>query len=251
MASILVVDVNPENLRLLAGMLEKQGYVVRSLRDGRLVLPSVRSSPPDLILLDIKMPDMNGYEVCQQLKADEHTRDIPVIFLSALNEVFDKVKAFSIGGVDYLTKSVQHEEVVARINAHLTIRKLQQQLQEHNARLEEQNIRLEEQNERFRTLSEATFEGILIHDEGCIVEVNQMILDMFGYQRADVLGKHVLEFVSPESRDIIAEHIRTKAEQSRMRRRGSDKMARRFLWKFRPKPCRMTDGKSEWPQCGT
>ena len=214
MASILVVDDQSENLRFFAEMLEQQGYVVRSLRDGRLVMPSVRSSPPDLILLDIKMPEMDGYDVCQQLKADEQTRDIPVIFLSALSEVFDKVKAFSIGGVDYLTKPVQQEEVVARIKTHLTIRTLQQQLQEHNARLEKQNIRLEEQNERFRTLSEATFEGILIHDEGRILEVNQMMLTMFGYQHAELLGRHVLEFVSPESRDIIAEHIRTKAEHS-------------------------------------
>ena len=169
MASILVVDDNPENLRVLAEMLEQQGHVVRSLRDGRLVLPSVRSSPPDLILLDIKMPDMNGYEVCQQLKADDQTRDIPVIFLSALSDVFDKVQAFSVGGVDYLTKPVQHEEVLARIDTHLTIHKLQQQLQEQNAHLERQNILLEEQNERFQRLSEATSEGIVIYDEGQIL----------------------------------------------------------------------------------
>lgn len=103
---------------------------MRLLRDRRMVLPSARSSPPDLILLDIMMPNMDGYEVCKQLKADEHTRDIPVIFLSALREVFDKVKAFSIGGVDYITKPFQAEEILVRVETHLSLRKLQKRLKE-------------------------------------------------------------------------------------------------------------------------
>jgi two-component system, sensor histidine kinase ChiS len=97
---------------------------------------------PDLILLDIKMPGMNGYEVCEQLKANEKTCEIPVIFISALNEVFDKVKAFSVGGVDYITKPFQVEEVLARVETHLKLRQLQQQLAEQNEQLKDENVRI-------------------------------------------------------------------------------------------------------------
>lgn len=131
-ASILVVDDTPANLRLLAGILAKQGYVVRPARNGDMALSSARSAPPDLILLDIMMPKMDGYQVCEQLKADEQTRDIPVIFISALNEILDKVKAFSAGGVDYITKPFQVPEVLARVKTHLVLRHLQKRLEEKN-----------------------------------------------------------------------------------------------------------------------
>ncbi|HLO52227.1 MAG TPA: response regulator, partial [Kamptonema sp.] len=114
-ADILVVDDIPANLRLLAGILADKGYTIRPARDGLQALSIAQNIPIDLILLDIMMPEMNGYEVCQKLKADEITRDIPVIFISAINEVLDKVKAFAVGGVDYITKPFQAEEVLARV----------------------------------------------------------------------------------------------------------------------------------------
>ena len=128
-SSILIVDDKPENLRLLANILKERGYTVRPLRDGRMVMPSALSSHPDLILLDIMMPEMDGYEVCRQLKANSHTAYIPVIFISALDEVADKVKAFSVGGVDYIAKPFQAEEVIARVETHLSIRQLQKELE--------------------------------------------------------------------------------------------------------------------------
>jgi two-component system sensor histidine kinase/response regulator len=128
--SILVVDDMPNNLRLLSIMLASEGYQVRKALSGRTALNTVRSLPPDLILLDINMPDLDGYEVCRQLKADEQSREIPVIFISALNEVLDKVKAFQVGGVDYIAKPFQGEEVIARIENQLTIARQKQQL--HN-----------------------------------------------------------------------------------------------------------------------
>lgn len=135
--AILIVDDTPANLRLLAGMLGKQGYLVRPIRDSRMAFSSARSVPPDLILLDIKMPHLSGYEVCERLKADEHTRDIPVIFISALNEIFDKVKAFSVGGVDYISKPFQLEELLARVETHLALSTLQKRLEKKNEALEE------------------------------------------------------------------------------------------------------------------
>lgn len=133
--NILVVDDTPANLRLLVGILTEKGYKVRPVPNGELALSAARGFPPDLILLDIMMPEMNGYEVCSELKADERTRDIPVIFISAINDVLDKVKAFSVGGVDYITKPFHVEEVLARVEAHLTICNLQKNLQDKNEEL--------------------------------------------------------------------------------------------------------------------
>jgi CheY-like chemotaxis protein len=108
-ANILVVDDTPANLQVLAGMLKDRGYKVRPVPSGKLALLAAQREPPDLILLDINMPEMNGYEVCEHLKADDSLKGVPVIFISALTEQLDKVKAFAIGGVDYLTKPFQME----------------------------------------------------------------------------------------------------------------------------------------------
>ncbi len=134
-ADILVVDDTPDNLRLLVRLLTEQGYKVRPVPSGKLALAAVQGRPPDLILLDINMPDMSGYEVCQHLKHNEQTRQIPVIFLSALNEVLDKVTAFSVGGIDYITKPFQVEEVLVRIQTHLEIGALQKHLHQKNETL--------------------------------------------------------------------------------------------------------------------
>ncbi len=112
--SILVVDDTPDNLRLLSGILSAKGYKVRPVPNGKKALSAAKAKPPDLILLDIMMPGMDGYAVCEKMKADESTREIPIIFISALNEVPDKVKAFSQGGVDYIIKPFEAEEVIAR-----------------------------------------------------------------------------------------------------------------------------------------
>src|SRR5579871_6444829 len=135
-ASILVVDDTPANLQVLTGMLKDRGYKVRPVPSGKLALVAARKDPPDLILLDINMPEMNGYEVCERLKADDQLKGIPVIFISALTEQLDKVKAFAIGGVDYLTKPFQIEELHARVETHLKLRRLQIELEEYSRHLE-------------------------------------------------------------------------------------------------------------------
>jgi two-component system, sensor histidine kinase and response regulator len=134
--TILVVDDEPNNLRVLSTILNKRGYKVQKAICGNLALKAAIASPPDLILLDIIMPKINGYEVCKKLKSLENTKEIPVIFLSALDQTTDKVKAFELGGVDYITKPFQVEEVLARIENQLTIRKLQNKLQQQNDRLQ-------------------------------------------------------------------------------------------------------------------
>ena len=141
-ASILVVDDTAANLQVLTGMLKDRGYRVRPVPSGKLALQAAQRDPPDLILLDINMPEMNGYEVCEHLKADGALRGVPVIFISALTEPLDKVKAFSIGGVDYLTKPFQMEELHARVETHLNLRRLQVELEQANAQLEKANGRM-------------------------------------------------------------------------------------------------------------
>jgi DNA-binding response OmpR family regulator len=135
--SIMIVDDTPDNLKLLEEMLRGRDYHVRAFPRGRLALAAAASEPPDLIMLDINMPEMTGYETCERLKADRRLASIPVIFISALNETLDKVKAFQCGGVDYVTKPFQFEEVQARVATHLRLRRLQAELEMHNARLEE------------------------------------------------------------------------------------------------------------------
>jgi serine phosphatase RsbU (regulator of sigma subunit) len=135
-ASILAVDDTPANLQVLTGMLKGRGYKVRPVPSGKLALLAAQRDPPDLILLDINMPEMNGYEVCEHLKADNKLKGIPIIFISALTEQLDKVKAFAMGGVDYLTKPFQMEELHARVETHLKLRRLQIELEEYSRHLE-------------------------------------------------------------------------------------------------------------------
>jgi signal transduction histidine kinase len=133
--NILVVDDTPANLRLLTGLLSDNGYEVRPAPNGQIALRSVESTLPDLILLDIMMPDMDGYEVCRQLKASERSRDIPVMFISAIHETMDKVKAFSIGGIDYITKPFDSDEVLARVKTQIRLRTMQKKVAERTAQL--------------------------------------------------------------------------------------------------------------------
>jgi len=135
--NILVVDDSPANLQLLVKLLQLEGYKVRPARSGAAAFVLMRGIRPDLILLDINMPDMDGFEVCRRLKEDPHTRDIPVIFLSALHDTFDKVKAFKVGGVDYITKPFQMEEVQMRLETHLRLARMKTELEVANAKLTE------------------------------------------------------------------------------------------------------------------
>lgn len=135
--SILIVDNEVANLQLLAGMLRERGYEPRPARSGKLALAAAEADPPDLILLDINMPEMSGYEVCQRIKADANLKDIPILFISASTDTIDKVKAFSNGAVDYITKPFQVEEVYARVENHLGLRQLQNEVERYSHHLEE------------------------------------------------------------------------------------------------------------------
>ena len=206
-ANILVVDDAPDTLRLLSDLLVEQGYRVRKALTGQMALTSVRGGPPDLILLDIRLPDISGYEVCEQLKADERACEIPVIFISGLDDAVDKVKAFQVGGSDYITKPLQTEEVVARIEYQLKLRTLQKQLTEQNVQLQ-QEIRdrqqaeaaLRERQNHLSAIINTEPECVkLVAPDGKLLEMNPSGLDMLEVEGADsVIGQSIYPFIAAE-----------------------------------------------------
>ena len=186
--NIMVVDDNPANLKLLEDMLRQQGHEVLSFPRGRLALAEAARNPPDLILLDINMPEMNGYEVCERLKSTAEGSSIPVIFLSAMTEMQDKVKAFRSGAVDYISKPFQLEEVLARVETHLKVHDLQRALKLQNEHLEEtvaaRTSELAEANRRLTILdrSKNEFLNLISHELRTplngLLGVGDLILEM-------------------------------------------------------------------------
>ncbi|MBD2214857.1 response regulator [Nostoc linckia FACHB-104] len=213
-ADILVIDDTPENLNLLSAMLTEQGYKVRSVTKGSTGLRGANAVPPDLILLDVNMPEMNGYEVCQQLKTSDRTREIPVIFISALGDVLDKVKAFAVGGVDYITKPFQLEEVLARIENHLTIRNLQKQLQAQNQQLQQEIRERTKAEEKFAKVFRSSPNPIAIAtiSEARFLDVNPSFLKMSGYSVDEVIGHTVAEIDLGKNTVAIAQTIQRLPE---------------------------------------
>lgn len=217
-SNILVVDDNPRNLALLEDILSQAGYTVRPAITGKLALLSARTKLPDLVLLDIRLPDIDGYDICKELKSDPRSADIPVVFISALDDPLDKVKAFAEGGIDYIAKPFQAEEVVARIRTHLALRRMQLELTARNRQLHEEIDRrhsaqqqlqdahnqLEcrvqqrtaelaqalEERSLLATAVEQAAESIIITDEQArILYVNPFFEERTGYRRQEVVGK--------------------------------------------------------------
>ncbi len=210
-AKVLIVDDSPGNLKVLTLIL-KRNYQIYSANGGRIALTQAFELRPDIILLDIMMPDLSGYDVCTQLKQMEPTQDIPIIFLSALDDPQSKVKAFEVGGVDFITKPFQSQEVIARVQNHLAIRHLQRQLRHVNqdlerrvaartAELQQTNENLQQQiqqrkrteesllksEETYRTLFRDSKDAIfIISPEGFISEINPAGLELFGYTKETV-----------------------------------------------------------------
>ncbi|MCS6884229.1 MAG: hybrid sensor histidine kinase/response regulator [Acidobacteriota bacterium] len=207
LGSIFLIDDNPSNLDLLAGILRERGYTVRMAPNGKLGLNAIKARIPDLVMLDVTMPEMDGYSVCEILKSDEKTRDIPVIFISALDETIDKVRAFEVGGVDYVTKPFRAEEVLARLETQLRISRLQKELQRTNAQLEEQRKQLLEANQKLLELDavKAKFTAMLVHDLKSPLAVVKASLEMFELSKevAQVLEEQqMLQLIEVSRRSI-------------------------------------------------
>jgi len=224
-SDILIADDKPENLRFLKNILRAKGYKIRAISKSFRVLDSVEMKTPDLVLLDIMMPGMSGYEICRKLKACKATQDIPVIFLSILDKTRDKLEGFEAGGVDYITKPFVPEEVLARVAAHMGLHRLQR-------RVEMQNRLLKEQNERYSALERAAFDGIFMHEQGKIVEVSDTMARMFGYPREEIIGRDVSEIISAYQ-EMDRDRSETEAEVLSRRNRGFRKDGTSFPMEIR------------------
>ncbi len=150
---ILIVDDNPENLRVLSAVLEEEGYQVRAATNGRQALETIEASQPDLLLLDVHLPEMNGLEVCRTIRRDPRHDQMPVLFLSALGDSFNKLQGFHAGGIDYMTKPFDADEVIIRVKTHLDLRAklleveaLRERVAEQDARIAELEARLGDQS---------------------------------------------------------------------------------------------------------
>ena len=207
-ATILIVDDHQENLLLLTSLLKKQGYQVRQAITAALALKTIRKYPPDLILLDIMLPDMDGYAVCEQVKADERTHEIPVLFLSALTDTEDKLKAFDAGGVDYLTKPFQEREVLARVKTHVALRNSRKHLEREIVERTRVEDALRESEKTYRDLVENIHDILYQTDaDGVIEYISPAITVLFGYQPAAMVGQRFTQFLDEADVAIYAERF--------------------------------------------
>lgn len=224
---ILIVDDLVENLQFLTEVLEKFGYIVRGVTNGKMALRTIPKTHPDVILLDILMPEMDGYQVCEALKADEATSEIPIIFLSAFDRVSNKLKAFQMGGVDYITKFCEPEEVVARVQTQLTIQKQKKELKKQIEHHQQTAEIFYQSRSLLANLLNSSKDGILaiqavrdmitekIKDFRCLV-VNPVFLRLLGKKREDLMGnivpKNLLNQLTPNLFDSLINVVETGEE---------------------------------------
>ncbi|MBW4507504.1 MAG: response regulator [Scytonematopsis contorta HA4267-MV1] len=173
--TLLIVDDHPSNLQVLFTFLEKAGFRVLAAQDGENALQIAEATIPDLILLDILMPGIDGFQVCQHLKNKESTQNIPVIFLTALSDTINKVKGFEVGGVDYVTKPIEQQELLARIQTHLTLKKMRQQLTIQNAQLQHENYTRKLMEAELRERTSQLQRGL--NFEGLVRRITEKIRD--------------------------------------------------------------------------
>jgi len=196
---ILIIDDSLNNLHVLCSALKQAGYKTRGVKNSKMALISIQAAPPDLILLDIRMPDLDGYQVCQRLKENSRIAHIPVIFISALDDPIDLIRAFEVGGCDYITKPFQIEEVLVRIKHQLKIRTLEQQLLDQNRQLQHE-IEQQEKTQNALQESEEKFSkafllspypmAIAKYPKGEFIDLNQAFLDITGYSKAETIGQN-------------------------------------------------------------
>ncbi|MBI9072100.1 MAG: response regulator [Melioribacteraceae bacterium] len=229
---VLIVDDNPKNLSVLYKILNNK-YQVFAVENGDLAIKIANESIPDLIVLDILMPGINGFDVCDSLKKSGKTKDIPVIFMSALSETIDKIKGFNCGAVDYITKPYQKEEVLARIKTHLELadyRKkiesfndvLKEKVKEKTYQLEEKivditdiNTALRESEESYHALFSSAPDSILLTDVSTnrIIKANNASLKLFGYLEEELIGKDEKEIFVNDETDKVHDVIKTDSEE--------------------------------------
>ncbi len=210
---IMAVDDTPANLQLLIDILTHAGYKVRPTKKPRVAIEAAQARPPDLILLDVKMPEMDGFEVCRHLKQDKRTRGIPIIFVSALQHIEDRVKGFEAGAVDFITKPYQKAEVLARIKTHMELRNIQKHLKslvsERTAEIHEAYETIRKSEVKYKSLFNDALDMIHIVDrDGKFIDANPIELRTLGYSREEYIGRPLLDIIHPDDREKVAGALR-------------------------------------------
>jgi PAS domain S-box-containing protein len=198
--TVLIVDDAPENIQVLSGILYQQGVKLTIAQNGKDALNAVTRKPPDLILLDILMPEMDGFAVCQSLKDDPATREIPIIFLTAKTQSEDIVKGFELGAVDYITKPVYPSELLSRVFTHLELKKSRDLITRQNQQLAEALHRNERQ---YRFLVENVTDGIGVIQQEQLIFVNHALADLFGFPADHLIGRALRDLVHQDHRDAL------------------------------------------------
>ncbi len=213
---ILIVDDTPSNLEVLFNFLANSGFKVLIAEDGESAIARAEYAPPDLILLDVLMPEMDGFETCRLLKANELTQDIPVIFMTALSETTDKLRGLNLGAVDYITKPLQHEEVLARVKLHLSLQKLTKTLKEQNARLEQEIQERERSEQKIReqaALLDIATDAILVQDlSSHILFWNKGAERLYGWKAQEAIGKNANDLLYKEAFSQLQDNQKILAE---------------------------------------
>ena len=218
---ILIVDDQLENLKVLSDFLTEFGFEVLVAQAGEKAIKQLQKTSPDIILLDVMMPGIDGFETCRRLKASEATKEIPVIFMTVLSDPVDRAKGLTIGAVDFITKPFHQEEMLARLEQQLSRTRLRRQLQQQNEQLQQENrvrelalherqqaeVALLQSEERLRRFFEATSEAVLMHEQGAILDANRAAESLFGYSAVELIGKHVLEVTAAESHALIRQKM--------------------------------------------
>lgn len=228
--NILIVDDVADNLTVLSELLIEEGYLVRPVTSGAMALKTIETSIPDLILLDIKMPEMDGFQVCRLIKSKDKFKDIPIIFISAHGEEPEKVKAFEAGGVDYIIKPFHAGEIFARVRTHLMLSDAKKAIEEMNfdlgkkvfqrtKELEEMNLHLKKSEEKFAKAfhSSPVISTICSLPEGRLIEVNKAFEQHTGFSSAEVKGHTGIELNLSRNLDKIELFFKTMVKEGNCR----------------------------------
>jgi len=203
---ILIVDDEISNLQMLTQLLSDAGYQIRTAKEPKFAIESAMAQPPNLILLDVRMTGMDGFEVCKRLKQDERIRGIPIIFISELQDLQDKIRGFAVGGVDFITKPFQEEEVLARVRTHLALRDMQLHLEEMVAKRTAEAL---DRDERFRATFEQAAVGVAhVSPDGKFLRLNQKFCDIVGYSQEEMLALTFQDITHSDDLDVDLEYVR-------------------------------------------
>jgi len=206
-----MVDDTPANIDVLRGILSKEGYEISISMRGEAALALVEKNRPDLILLDVMMPGIDGFETCERLKANLNTRDISVIFVTAKTELEDLVRGFEVGGADYIAKPFKREEVLSRVKTHLKIERLVQDKESLNEKLQDQNDELMASQNQYRIILEKSSDAVFRLDaEGKILTGNSKFHSLLGFDAQEVIGKPIMDIVNSEDPSGIYPQIATR-----------------------------------------